>query len=172
MAMTFIARIDVPSNGTQSMDFTSIPNDFTHLYIEYNVRSYRPGRLDPFGLRFNGDSSGSYHYEVLYGWNTADVRAGGDTAANRIFFGWVPCTASAPNAFGAGKIFIQNYNNSTRPTYVTAENVSEDSVINETSTTMCSGKWNNNSPITSITLKGDGSEGLGTYSSATLYGIR
>jgi hypothetical protein len=171
MAMTFIARIELSSNGIQSMDFTSIPNTFTHLYIEHNIRSYRPGRLDPLLLRLNSDSSASYQYEVLYGWNTADVRSGGNLSSDSIFFGWVPCTGSLGNAFGAGKMFIQNYNNSSRPTYVTGENCAEDSVTNETSTTMTSGMWNNTNAITSITLKGGGSEGLGRYSSATLYGI-
>lgn len=171
MAMTFIQRADVSSYGSTAIDITNIPNTYSHLFVEFNIRSYRPSGLDPLTLWLNNDGGFSYYYEILYGWNTADVRAGGATNSQGVFLGWTPGRYAAANTYGSGKLFIPNYASTSQYKYVSGEQGMEDNATNEVTTSQYSGMWPYNNAVTQIGIHCGGSEGFQPNSSVILWGL-
>ncbi len=59
---TLIQKITVPTGGQASVDFTSIPQTYQHLEIDWTASSEGTSAQNLFG-RINNDSSASYHWQ-------------------------------------------------------------------------------------------------------------
>lgn len=101
---TLIQEIIVPSGGSASVDFTSIPSTYRHLEIWYVARS--EGTASDINLRFNNDSAANYRLEVIRGSGTS-ASAATLTAQTQANIASVPATGSGYDSHG--KIIFPYY---------------------------------------------------------------
>jgi len=151
-----------------SITFSSIPQNFTDLYITTSVRSDRSdGALSAgFGLTFNGSATG-VSGRFLYG--DGSSRSGGTSGT---FLGLATSASSTSNTFGNGAVYIPNYNSSSNKSF------SVDSVSENNGTTadqaLHAGLWANTAAITSIGFyfsPGGSAINFVAGSTISLYGI-
>lgn len=178
-----IATVTVGSGGQSSIEFTSIPDTYTHLQIRGILQGSRPGPV-PGGyasLRFNSDTGSNYRDHVLASSiNDSPPTPASWTEGLGTFFylSAIPGVASAP-FFGTFITDIFEYRSTSKNKVIrTVEaietNASTINGYNASSVSFKSGLWlNNTSAITSIII-----EALGTsspfkqYSQLALYGIK
>ena len=161
MTMTLIEHIPVGSGGLTAIEFTSIPQSYTDLYIVASLRE--TGSSITTSLVFNNDSTNQSSYR-LDGFSSSTV-----TSSTGTFRPVISYTSDTANTFGSLSIYISNYAGSNPKTLLI------DSVSESNSTTayrrMMGGVWNDTSAITAINLEGVSGASLVEYGSATLYGI-
>ena len=154
-----IATISVGSGGTSQIDFTSIPQTYTHLQLRYLWRSANPSEM---AVAFN--SGGTYYRHLLYG-------SGGGSAATasntNVFGGYYEPTT---NVFNGTIIDILDYKN-TNKTKVARVLWGHDA-NGSGWLGLNSGFWSSTNAITSITLTNSGGANIGQYSHFALYGIK
>lgn len=155
--MTKLARVDVGSGGQATIDFTNIPQGYTDLILEANVR---PSSLDDMYIKFNGDSS-LFSARRLTG-------NGASSSTDTSTYFLTPQVATA-SSFSSFKLTIPNYSGSRYKSF-TAEGVSENSATTAYMSN-ASGLWSSIAPITSVTLYLSSATFV-QNSSATLYGIK
>jgi hypothetical protein len=112
MANTFynLGTITVGSGGASSIDFTSIPQTYTDLYITLSNRDSYAGHAETF-LRFNNSASSEYDWRWIRGSGTAASSSLGSSATS-IPVGIQPGSAQGANIFGNTSIYISNYTSS------------------------------------------------------------
>lgn len=101
-----IALAKIDTSGGTAIDFTAIPQFWTHLMIVAALQTSSGGTADAIKLTFNGDNSASYNWQRLRGSNTV-VDALGAAAATFINAGEIP--GKAAGGFGCVTILLQNY---------------------------------------------------------------
>jgi hypothetical protein len=167
-----IATVTVGSGGATTVDFTSIPSNYTHLQIRITARSSTAGTLDGIAWQFNSDTgsnySNSYQYAngdpttyTVYGANETkggQVRIAGDTATSGIF--------------GLGIIDILDYSNTNK--FKTAKAFSGDDRNGSGDVWVSANIWSSTNAITSISFfsANGGGRKMMQYSSFALYGIK
>ena len=178
--MQVIEHIEL-SSLTSSVTFSSIPADFTDLYILASMRSSDTastfeGGYDPWLFRYNGSDTG-YTNRELYGTGaavgtTTDPNRSGNTYVTGI---WARCgnygvsnANNTSNVFSTGSFYITNYASSNYKS-TSAEMVRENNSTygNQHMNALL---WSNTAAITSISF----ALGLGQFVSGTtftLYGI-
>ncbi len=108
-----IATASVTSNTT-FVEFTSIPQTYSHLQIRYIARTNRNQYTsDVMAMQLNGDTSALYTHYVMDGTGSI-VEAGGSTGntSSRVAR---PAASGAPaNTFSAGIIDILDYRNTNK----------------------------------------------------------
>lgn len=172
MSLTLIATTTVGAGGASSIDFTSIPQTYTDLYVVYSLRSNRSsgGFSDGALMRFNGSTSAIYTTRTLVGngSSASSLTDASSTLGIYNYIGAVSNTATS-NTFGNGSAYIPNYAGSTN------KSVSVDAVGENNNTTayqgIISGIWASTAAITQVNLRPE----IGTLylegSTASLYGI-
>lgn len=165
MTMTLIASTTVGSGGASSIDFTSIPQTYTDLYLVIHGRTTRSGSdVDGNRLNFNSSTTG-YTNRLLFG-NGAAVFSNTDTNATA---GNSTGAANTANTFGSSGVYIPNYTSSNNKSF-TAEGVGENNATGAFQ--FVSGAlWSNVAAITSISIKSESGSDYVQHSTATLYGI-
>ncbi len=167
-AWTVIAHAEVGSVSSV-IEFSSIPNTYTDLFIQFTGREETPF----LALRFNGSASGRTTKVLNGGGTSVGTFARSDTYVGSNL-------ASINNGFSANSfsnvgIYIPNYASTTSPKSFSIEGTADNNSTTTNLLNIVSGFWNNNSAITSVTLaawnSGDAQNPLVQYSSATLYGI-
>jgi len=124
--LTLISTVTVGAGGAAQIDFTSIPQSATDIYILLSSRTDRASAVDlPVWLRFNSSSTSDYTIRNLF--------ADGVTASSSISgpnfgdanMGYVPGVNTTSNTFGNMTITIPNYSSSTASKSISADSVIE-----------------------------------------------
>ena len=167
MSMTVIEHYEVGSGGQASIEFTSIPDTYTDLYLVLSLRSDRSGQYgDGVVIKPNGSASnGTARYLQAYNGSVAS-----GTRAN-ISGGGAAAALTTASTFSSCSVYIPNY------TSTSAKSISTDGVVEHNGTQAIQGieanLWNPspNVAITSLTINPEIGTNFVEFSSATLYGI-
>jgi len=163
--MTLISTVTVGAGGATNINFTSIPQTYTDLFITYSGRSTQSASLATIGIRFNGSSIAMSGKRLL---GTGSAPGAFNTSGTTTLeVGLGPASTSTANSFSNTSIYIPNYAGSTNKSF------SSDSVEEENSSTAYSAIyasiWPSTAAITDITLSIDLAHAQ--YTTASLYGI-
>lgn len=164
-----IATVTVGSGGASSIDFTSIPSTYTDLCLKMSLRTNRSNVLDGVSMYYNGDTTFTrYTAKELIGDGSGAVVA--SWAQGNDEFVYVSANSATGSTFGSTEIYIPNYAGSNEKS-ASAESASE---TNGTTARMnfATGRYNQTTAISSITLKPVNGTSFQQYSSAYLYGIK
>jgi hypothetical protein len=162
--------IETKTLGTAaaSIEFTSIPQDFTDLVLKVSVRTTRDGTDvdDELRLEFNGSGGTAYSVRMLEG-SGSSTRSAADSSQARLGRGVAPTDNATASTFSNCEYYIPNYTLSNN------KSVSFDSTMETNQTysimTLSAGLWANSAAITSMKLTA-----VGTFdqnSTVSLYGI-
>jgi hypothetical protein len=151
-----------------SIEFTSIPQTFTDLFVMVSGRSSGSGNTDDCGVTVNGTTSG-YSGRALQGSGSAassftDIAGG----ARFAYLFSVSANSSTANTFGNGSIYIPNYTGSTNKSF-SFDSVDEGNATAQRQT-LAAGLLSNTAPITSIKI-GPENGNFAIGSMISLYGI-
>ena len=159
--MTLIQSVTVPSGGSASIDFTSIPNTYTDLCLKMSIRAVND--VADSNIRFNGSTTG-YNDRWLY----ADTTTAASTTNSAIDI-LVNRSTYTSSTFANSEIYIPNYAGSAY------KSVSADSVTENNSTAalrhLDAGLWSNTAAINQVTIL-MASGNIAQYSTAYLYGVK
>lgn len=167
MATTFV-KIQTVTVGTAvaTIDFTSIPQTYTDLAVQFSSRTSRSDAQANVGIRFNS-SLLNLNSRILRGLNTAPDSY---TSATEIEFSSTGNTATA-SVFGSAFIYITNYTSSNNKS-VSLESAGETNSANAF-ISITAGLWSNSAAMTTVTLyTRDAATTFNQYTTATLYGIK
>jgi len=166
-AMFPLQVITIGSAGAASIEFTNIPNTYTHLQIRGISRSTNSVTSVNISLQFNGVTTSSYAWHWLYGDGSSATAAGtNDTATYVARSAGASATASI---FGAAVIDILDYANTNKTKTVRALSGHDNN--GSGFAWFASGLFNSTNAITSVTLKAqDGN--FAQYSSFALYAVK
>ena len=163
-------------SAQSSIEFTSIPADYTHLQIRGLVRVQSSGGVDGDNLKmqFNSDTATNYSRHGLVG-SGATATSFGAASASFAGVGVALRSAALANNFSVSIIDILDYANTNK--YKTTRAISGYDNNGTGSypgyAILYSGNWRSTSAITSIklTTDADGTNFL-QYSSFALYGVK
>lgn len=174
---SFVVPSGTTGTGTQSgvysVNLTNIPQNYRALEIRYLFNTY-DSNATPAQITFNGDSTASYRFGFVYGYNfSVTPPSGYSTSAS---YGYIQYSAapysrtvSAQNVYGIGVISLVNYTSTTKhkaAVFYSGASWGSDSQSN----TQTGGfVWNNTSAVTSIKITT--SAALIQNSKIFLYGI-
>ena len=164
MGKQLIQTITVGSGGAANIEFTSIPQDATDLFLVTSIRSNSGGADEGIICRFNNDTTTSnYVYRRLLGTGSsvingtaADLVAGHGSGGN-----------STSNTFGNSSLFIPNYASSSAKTASTdaaTENNATDVILG-----IIANRWSGTAAITSLKLTPQFGTSFNQHSTASLY---
>jgi hypothetical protein len=159
MKKTLIERIELTS-AAASIEFTSIPADYTDLYL---VLSARSSDTNDECLFLPNASSSNLSFRLLRASGTSVISA----SALRFY---LPTSSSTANTFGNGSVLFTNYASSSPKSF------SMDSVAENNATVaplgINAGLWNDTTPISSLRLQiNNSATGFAANSSFSLYGV-
>lgn len=173
MTMYHIGSVTVTGSSTPSMDFTNIPQTFTHLQARVSVRMQASQGV-PYDLTIlvNGATPTQFAFHRLSG-NGAS--ASGASFINDTVFRVplvVPNSFHTSNVFGTSIINILDYSNTSKGKTVKAfggHDVSGGTEPNAGWINLTSSMWSGTSGITSLSFASFGNFAIG--SRVDLYGI-
>lgn len=166
MTMQVIEHIEVAS-AASSITFSSIPQDYTDLYLVISARSDRSGTVDdPLRISFNGSSS-NFTRLGLFGTGTLTPTQSASDNYLRID---LPAASSTSNVFCNASVTMPNYASSNYKS-LSIDGVNENNTTNSYFQTIQATLWSDTSAITSISLTPVNGPNLVANSSFTLYGI-
>lgn len=161
--MQLIQTVTVGSGGAASIEFTSIPQTFTDLYILFSVRSdgsVYADATDDLKVNLNGVTTNQSRRRL--------VGTGSGVETNTVADGTTSSVNATANTFGSGSIYIPNYTSSNN------KSASIDSVSENNATyarqNIAAYLWSQTAAVTSVQLDFDYGN-LVQYSSASLYGV-
>lgn len=161
-----IATYTVGSGGVSSINFLSIPQNYTDLKVVLSGRS-SGGGTPQVRMTLNNSSSSIYTYINLYG-DGSGTASSTESSISDIFLAIADGTGQTANTFTNQEIYISNYTSSN------FKIISGDSVMENSATlsyqNIVSGIFPNSSAITSIGFTMGNN--FAQYSTATLYGIK
>ncbi len=157
------------ASSQATIEFASIPQTFTDLYLVLSARTNRASVASDIYLQFNGITTATYSFRRLYGDGTG---ANSDSLTNNTQGGltaWAAAANATSNTFGNSVIYIPNYTSSNAKSW-SADGVTEN---NNTSgyQAIYAGLWSGTAAITSIQIKDYNAASFVQYTSATLYGV-
>jgi len=163
-----IQNVTVGSTASTTIDFTSIPNNYTDLMLLCSLRTNSGGASSSVTLRFNSDTGTNYKDKSLYGSGVV-VFVGSDIyGTDEIYSGEASGDTSL---FSVTKVYIPNYAGN-KYKVVQIESGQEDNQTTAYTFLGC-GVWKNTAAITSISFRiTSAGAGFPQYSTATLYGIK
>ena len=163
-----IQTITVGGAGASSVEFTSIPADYTHLQIRGIARSSRAAfSSDPLLLQVNSDTGSNYSWHSIGGTGSAAYSDKGVTQSSII--NYVIANNTVSNVFGVFIIDVLDYANTNK--YKTFRNLIGLDNNGSGEVTLTSGNWRSTSAITSIKFTAQNGN-LQQYSSFALYGVK
>ena len=139
------------SGSAANIDFTSIPNTYTSLEVEYLLRGDQNVVSNSIFCTFNGDTGSNYTWLNM---NTggASVVPGGALNTTHFICGTEPALTSAANVFAAGRLWIAFYQSGQWKviewqTYQPKNGTTTEGVLYRGG-----GAWQNTAALTEITL--------------------
>jgi len=162
MSYEVIEHIEVGSGGAASIEFTSIPADYTDLMLVYSLRNTTTTNYQT--MSFNGSTSNFTHRELQGEGSGTPSSASRTDSVMRLSVARSDFTS---NTFSSTRIYIPNYRSSANKSF------SLDAVTENNATlsyqAIIAGLWSQTSAITSITLTSPAN--FVEHSSASLFGI-
>ena len=165
-AWTRIAHTEVPSGGQAEIEFLSIPNTYTDLFLVVSARVTNVGIYEQdLYITFNDNTSNRSGKRLFADSSTVYSQTRTDLLIGQV----VSALNAAPN-FSVSSVYIPNYAGNTAKSY------SSDSgqiAFNNAAgmwANLVAGLWNDTAAISSLQIFPSGGT-LVQYSSATLYGI-
>lgn len=137
-------------SSTDGIEFTSIPQDGTDLYVLASVRAANGGTFDNLELTLNGSGS-NFSKRFLYGSGSG---GGIGFTGSDGHIGYTAANTSTANTFGNHSIYITNYTSSLTKT-ITTDSVSENNAT-EAFQSIFANFWNNTAAITSLRVRTNG----------------
>lgn len=169
MATTFvkIASVTVGAGGAANIEFTSIPQTYTDLVINFSGRSVKSASFEDVKIQFNSSTTNYSDRYLLGNGSTASSGSGASTGIYNLI---VPAANATTSTFSNNFVYIPNYagsNNKSVSIDVVTENNATLSYLN-----LVAGLWSNTAAITSIKIVPDTANNFAQYSTAVLYGIK
>lgn len=159
-----IATQTVTGSTAASIEFTSIPNTYTHLQIRASMLCDAGQNIR---VQFNSDTGSNYAWHELYG-NGSTVGYGASSSTSFMQIGYVQ--ASDANTTGGFVADILDYANTNK--YKTMRSLNGSDANSAGYILLRSGLWQNTNAITSIKIYPAGSNLFKQYSHFALYGIK
>ena len=155
-------------SATQTtVEFTNIPQTYTHLQIRGIARSTRAQGGDYLGIRFNADTASNYTQHYLYGDGSSALSSGAANASNIAGFQIAANTAGS-NTYGTFVMDLLDYRNTNK--FKTLRLLTGYDNNGSGLLSLASGVWRSTNAVTSITFLTDAS--IATNSSFALYGVQ
>jgi hypothetical protein len=113
--MHLIQKQTITSAGVTAVNFTSIPQTFTHLQLKVSERSNNSAAYDVLYI-YNLDgtgNSGNMAYNILYGTALA-AGANGYTGSFSGQFAFIPANNSKAGVYGSAIVDISNYTDTNK----------------------------------------------------------
>jgi hypothetical protein len=171
--MHLLGSYTVSGSTEASISFSSIPQTYTDLVVEYFAR-INEGSRDYTVLYVNGDTTqANYSYAWMAHYDGSSTTQNKGTSSNGMFgacSAYSPSGATPANAIGVGEFYLPNYALTDRYKSGGVRGWATGNSVNYM-VTQFAGLWKSNSAITSLTLK----PSTGSWvqnSSFRLYGIR
>jgi hypothetical protein len=163
------------SSAQASIEFTSIPQTYTHLQIRGIGRTSRTNySVDHLFLQLNGSTSNDYASHVLGSDGNSVFAYTGSLPDDVIYAGQIATNRASAGIFGTVTIDILDYKNTNKFTTTRALAGVEPNAndgLTYGAVNFASGLYNLTTAISSIKLFGEIGT-LQTYSSFALYGIK
>lgn len=163
-----ISSVTVPSGGTATITFSSIPQTYTHLQIRCIARATESAPDSVGYTNFNNDTGANYVFHSTNGTGTT-VTGSSSTSQSRIMNLRTSGGTSAAGNFGVAVMDILDYKNTNKYKTVRTWSGHDENGVNSY-LWFSSGLWISTSAITSISLTTDPT--FAQYSSFALYGIK
>ena len=163
-----IATTTLAHSTTNTVTFSNIPQNYTHLQIRGIGRITQASSDANIYIRFNSDSGTNYSIHYLYG-NGASALAGSSINDTVTIPFRITGANSTANIFGVGVVDILDYANTNK--FKTMRSLTGHDQNGSGNVWMFSGNWRSTSAITSITFTPDGGN-FATNSSFQLYGVK
>lgn len=158
-----IATLDTGS-GTNTTEFTNIPQTYRDLMITWRGQSDGSGEIDALAVRFNGDGGNNYRW-VRNRNTAASAFISESDVTSSVHCGYVGTLGSA------GVILIPAYRAAGFIRFVQGESVSlGQSLGTNVFRTHAGGRWNASSPVTAVRLWPSGQQWEGDPH-ITLWGL-
>jgi hypothetical protein len=157
-----IATTTVGAGNASNIEFTNIPQTYTHLQIRGILRNTTA--IANNRIQFNSDTGANYSWHELYG-DGASAGSGASSGASYMYAGNHPTTSST---FAVYVIDILDYRDTNK--FKTVRTLSGYDLNGSGVVGLRSGNWRSTSAITSIKLY-PGSDSFAQYSSFALYGV-
>lgn len=167
-AMFPIRSYVVPSGGAASIEWTSIPQTYSHLQIRGISRCAGTTTVS-IDVQVNSDTSTNYSWHRLYG-DGSSASAYAEPNSTKISELYQPINTDTANAFGSFVLDLLDYKDTNKyktMRYLTAYDVNGANG----KIAFASGNWRNTNAITSIKLTSNGGN-FAQYSSFALYGVK
>jgi len=165
---TLIASSTAGSGGATDFTFSSIPNTYTDLVLEFSVRTDYTSTFDGCLLRINGDTGANYTIRNVRGNGSGATSASGSGVTN-LFVGSIPGVNATSSTFQNAAIYFPNYAGSSN------KSLSIDSVSENNNTTayalLAAALWSSTSAINTLKLYPEVGTVFVQYSTAYLYGV-
>ena len=156
-------------SAQSSVEFTSIPADYTHLQIRGIARSSTITVGDYLYFQFNSDTGTNYTFHQVTG-DGATISSNGGISQTGAASPRVSAGSDGANVFGAFVIDILDYTNTNKNT--TVRTIGGYDSNGSGNSRLTSGLWSNTAAITSIAIKSGNAGNLTQYSSFQLYGVK
>jgi hypothetical protein len=164
-----IETISIPSGGSSSVTFSTIPSTYKHLQIRALFQCSTSG--EQLMLRFNGDSSSAnYTLHQLGGDGSSTFATGFSTGTITGARTAVRTQATSGSSFGAGIVDILDYTNTNK--YKTVRSLGGADNNGSGEILFRSALWLNTSSITSINCVVSNGGTMSQYTQLALYGIK
>jgi hypothetical protein len=164
-----IATTEVPSSGSSTISFNSIPQGYTDLHVVLSVRSTGASTDSQNAavlMAINGVDTNRV-YKRIEGYSTNLVSTNQSTSAT---IGLITGALSTASTFSTMEVYVPNYSGSGYKT-LSCNWSAENNNANNYDLGMIAGFWASTAAITSLSFTiGDGAN-FAQYSTATLYGI-
>ncbi|NDF98324.1 MAG: hypothetical protein EB101_05255 [Chitinophagia bacterium] len=167
-----IATVVLGSTST-TVDFTNIPQNYTHLQIRATARSAYPG-VSTVGspqLRFNDDSNTNYSNHRFGTFQSGNFADGEGNEAQAGGIAWISAATATTGIFGAFVMDILDYSNTNK--YKTVRTIAGVDLNGGGGwAAHTSNGWRSTSAITKISFLEQANYGWIANSQFALYGIR
>ncbi len=170
--LTLIAATTL-SSPASSIDFTSIPNTYTDLRLEFSIRTTNSSSSrseDAIVLALNNDTtSGNYTVRYLRGSGSG---AGSTSATGYAgaYAGEVNSSTSTASTFTSGTIYFPSYAGSTNKSF--SIDITQEANSSTAYAQLHSCLWSNTAAINRISFSNYNSNTFATNTTAYLYGIK
>lgn len=171
MATTYqaIATYEVGAGGASSIDFSSIPADYTDIAFLISSRTTQTNPNGAFFLRLNASTTSYSGREIVGTGSTAESNTRGVISGSMYALNTSGATSTS-STFGSHFIYIPNYAGSNNKS-ISVDAVSENNAT-EAYAGLSASLWSNTSAITQVTFYPNSGSNFVQYTTATLYGIK
>ena len=155
------------ASDQSEVNFTNIPQTYTHLQLRIIGRDTQAGGAHSLRLQFNNDTGSNYTYHAVAG-DGSSASSGALTSLTSLFPGYLMGAGGGTGTFSAVIIDILDYRNNKNKVARTLSGADNNGSGN---VGLHSGLWISTNAITSIKLLPAASTNFTTNSMLALYGV-